>query len=187
MAALVDARACRLCSCRARTHRTNAACTATAAAATGCDAGRISRALAAFRGLPQRLEWFAMLDGRRLVNDSTATTPQSTIAALEALQGRVWLLVGGRDKGFDFDPLLAAIAGRAAGVALFGEVAGLLHQRLRPRGGRAVGGGRQHAGGARVVLAELAAWRRDRSFPQPVPATISSATSASAATRSYKW
>jgi UDP-N-acetylmuramoylalanine--D-glutamate ligase len=89
-----------------------------------------------FSGLPQRLEWFAVVEGRRFYNDSAATTPESTVAALEALDGRVWLLAGGADKGCDFGPLVAAIARAARGVALFGAVAEMLHGRIAAENGR---------------------------------------------------
>jgi UDP-N-acetylmuramoylalanine--D-glutamate ligase len=103
-------------------NRVNAACAAAAALAVGCDAEAVDRGLRAFHGLPQRLELFATIDGRRFYNDSTATTPESTIAALDALEEPIWLLAGGRSKGFDFGPLAAAITARARGAALFGAV-----------------------------------------------------------------
>ncbi len=102
----------------------------------GMPAGPLFRGLETFQGLPQRLEWFAAVDGRRFYNDSAATTPESTVAALEALDGPVWLLAGGADKGCDFGPLAAAIARRAAGVALFGSVAGMLQGRIAAENGR---------------------------------------------------
>jgi UDP-N-acetylmuramoylalanine--D-glutamate ligase len=111
-------------------NRTNAACAAAAATAAGCSAVAVRRGLATFGGLPQRLEWFAMVDGRRFYNDSTSTTPQSTVAALQSLPPPVWLLVGGHDKGFDFQEMLAAIARHAAGTAFYGEVGGALLGRL---------------------------------------------------------
>ena len=96
----------------------------------GCDWQAVRRGLEGFRGLPQRLEWFAVIDGRRFYNDSSATTPESTVAALESLDGGVWLLAGGADKGCDFGPMAAAVARRTNGVALFGAVAEMLHARI---------------------------------------------------------
>ena len=103
-------------------QRINAACAAAAASGLGCDPASIPRGLQSFRGLPQRLEMIAVVDGRRFYNDSAATTPQSTIAALGSLPGPVWLLVGGRNKGFDFHELAEAIVGRARGAACFGSI-----------------------------------------------------------------
>ena len=89
--------------------------------AAGCGWEDVRRGLAGFRGLPQRLEWFAVIDGRRFYNDSTATTPESTIAALRSLDVPVWLLAGGKSKGFDFSPLAAEIVAHARGAAFFGS------------------------------------------------------------------
>ena len=112
-------------------NRINAACAAAAAAGIGCSEAAIRRGLESFRALPQRLEQFAVIDGRRFYNDSSATTPESTIAALESLDGPIWLLAGGRDKGCDFEQLAAAIAENVRGVAFFGKIGRRLQSYLR--------------------------------------------------------
>lgn len=103
-------------------NRINARCAATAVAGIGCGADAVRRGLASFVALPQRLELVAVVSGRRFYNDSTATTPESTIAAMHSLEGGVWLLVGGSDKGSDFQALSDAIANQARGAAFFGAV-----------------------------------------------------------------
>lgn len=113
-----------------RHNRINAACAAAAAIGAGCERSAVCRGLQTFRSLPQRLEQFAVVEERRFYNDSTATTPESTIAALESLDEPIWLLAGGRDKGFDFSDMVAAIARRARGVAFFGSVAAALQRRV---------------------------------------------------------
>ncbi len=113
-----------------RHNRMNATCAASAASAAGCDMEAIRLGLQSFRGLPQRLERIATVEGRMFYNDSTATTPESTIAALESLDSPVWLLAGGKNKGFDFRPLAAEIAGRARGAAFFGTVRSELLARV---------------------------------------------------------
>ena len=112
-------------------NRANAALAAAAVEGLGGDEDSICDALQRFGGLPQRMELMAMVDGRRFINDSAATTPESAIAALQALDAPGWLLAGGSDKGADFAPLVAAIAARARGAALFGAVAAALAQRVR--------------------------------------------------------
>jgi UDP-N-acetylmuramoylalanine--D-glutamate ligase len=103
-------------------NRINAACAAAAAQAVGCPWESIRRGLAEFRGLPQRLELVGGVAGRQFYNDSTSTTPESTIAALRALEPPVWLLAGGKDKGLDFGDLAAAAVEKARGAAFFGSV-----------------------------------------------------------------
>jgi UDP-N-acetylmuramoylalanine--D-glutamate ligase len=106
-----------------RHNQTNAACAAAAATAIGCEREAIQRGLELFSPLPQRLERFAEIEGRFFYNDSTATTPESTIAALQALDRPLWLLAGGKSKGFDFSPLASEIVHRTQGAAFFGATA----------------------------------------------------------------
>lgn len=103
-------------------NRTNASLASAAARAAGCTAEEIRRGLQTFRGLPQRLECIATLDGLTFYNDSTATTPESTVAGLLAMHAPTWLLAGGKNKGFDFRPMVAAVVAQAAGAAFFGSV-----------------------------------------------------------------
>jgi UDP-N-acetylmuramoylalanine--D-glutamate ligase len=56
-----------------------------------------------YRGLPHRLHSLGERAGLRYVDDSLATTPVATLAALEALRGApVTVLVGGMDRGLDW-------------------------------------------------------------------------------------
>ena len=111
-------------------NRDNALCAATAALAAGCSQRAIDEGLRAFTGLPGRLQRIATIDGRDFYNDTTATTPESTIAALGALEGPVWLLAGGGEKGIDLEPLVDTIAASACGVAFYGKVGPKLYQSL---------------------------------------------------------
>jgi UDP-N-acetylmuramoylalanine--D-glutamate ligase len=145
-------------------NRINAACAAAAATAAGCGEEAIRGGLSGFRGLPQRLEWFAVVDGRLFYNDSTATTPESTVAALESLDGRVWLLAGGRDKGFDsgsgsgVDNLVQTTIRCAAGAAFFGSVANMLRDHVAARD-------REFPCASAETMEEALAWTWPRSRP----------------------
>ena len=89
-------------------------------------------ALAGFRPLAHRLEPVAERAGVLFVDDSIATIPEATVAAVRALAPRpVVLLVGGRDRTQDYAPLAAYVAGepRVAGVvALPGNGARILER-----------------------------------------------------------
>jgi len=111
-------------------NRMNAACAATAALGAGCSRKAIDCGLQSFRGLPQRMQRIAEIDGRTFFNDSTSTTPESTIAALESVRQPAWLLVGGHDKGFDFTEMIEAIGRLTVGAAFFGQMGRKLHERL---------------------------------------------------------
>jgi UDP-N-acetylmuramoylalanine--D-glutamate ligase len=101
-------------------NRVDAACAAAAALGAGCDFDVVQRGLQNYCALPQRLERVAVIDGRHFFNDSTATTPESTIAALQALDMPIWLMAGGKNKGFDFLPMANAIVRYAKGAVFFG-------------------------------------------------------------------
>ena len=67
---------------------------------------------------------------RQFYNDSTSTTPESTIAALESVGQPAWLLAGGHDKGFDFTEMIGAIGRLTVGAAFFGQMGRKLRERL---------------------------------------------------------
>lgn len=82
-----------------------------------------------FRGLPHRLEHLRTVQGVHFVNDSKSTTPDSTLYALSQTPGEVVVILGGRDKGSDFEPLFAQLHdARVRGIVLMGES----RRRLRP-------------------------------------------------------
>lgn len=72
----------------------------------------IMNALADFRGIPHRLEFVREFNGRKFYNDTTATIPQASLAAVKSFETPVVLIAGGTDKNLMFD-LLPEIA-RAA-------------------------------------------------------------------------
>lgn len=63
-----------------------------------------------FKGLPHRLQSLGVHHGREWIDDAISTTPQSAIAALDALGDRVAVMIlGGQDRGYDFTPLAERI------------------------------------------------------------------------------
>ncbi len=105
-------------------NRRDALAAAGAALAVGVSAEEVRRGVAAFRGVPHRLERVATLGGVDYVNDSAATTPDAAVAALEAFADRPTVaIVGGFDKGLDLAPLAAALTAHAAAVVLLAGTA----------------------------------------------------------------
>lgn len=92
-------------------NRYNAALAVEAARALLVDDETIEDALTLFKGVPGRLEFVREVGGVRFYNDTTATTPEATLAALRALgtQKNVVLIMGGYDKGLDMNTLLYEI------------------------------------------------------------------------------
>ena len=73
----------------------------------------IKNVLENFHGLEGRQEKVAVIRGVNFINDTTATIPDATIAALKRFRGKtknkIILIAGGQDKKLDFRPLAAAI------------------------------------------------------------------------------
>lgn len=56
-----------------------------------------------FSGIEHRLELVRTIAGVRWYNDSAATIPEATAAAVRSLEGRIHLITGGTDKKLSFD------------------------------------------------------------------------------------
>ncbi len=67
--------------------------------------GIIKKTLSNFKGLAHRLEFVAEKNGVRYYNDSYATTPETSIAAITAFKEPKILILGGSSKGSDFTKL----------------------------------------------------------------------------------
>ncbi len=96
-------------------------CAALGARLAGVELVPIAEAIRSFRGVAHRLETVAERGGVCWVNDSQATIPVATIAALEAFDRPIVLIAGGKDKGLDYDELGDAVARRARAAVLIGE------------------------------------------------------------------
>ncbi len=67
-------------------------------------------ALKKFQPLPHRLQNLGMVDGIGWIDDAISTTPESAIAALDALGDAVQtIILGGQDRGNDFTELAARL------------------------------------------------------------------------------
>ena len=91
----------------------------------GVDPEAVRRGLAGFSGYPHRLETIRELNGVRWINDSKATNVGAGLVALEAVEGSIILIAGGRPKGGGFRGLrgLSALL-RVKSAILIGEAAG---------------------------------------------------------------
>jgi UDP-N-acetylmuramoylalanine--D-glutamate ligase len=99
----------------------NAAAAATAARAMGVPEDAIARALAAFRGIPNRLEDVGEVGGVTWVNDSKATNVAAAVGGIESFAGGVHVILGGSLKGGGFEGLRGAVSSRCTAAYLIGE------------------------------------------------------------------
>jgi UDP-N-acetylmuramoylalanine--D-glutamate ligase len=82
---------------------------------------KVLAALAAFQGLPHRMERVADIAGVLFVNDSKGTTVAATLAALEGIGRPAVLIAGGDGKGQDFAALKPAVEAHCRAVVLLGR------------------------------------------------------------------
>lgn len=103
-------------------NQANALAAASAALALGAPASRVAEGLLSFAPLEHRVEPAGEVAGVACYNDSKATNVDATLVALTAfLPKRPVVLLGGRDKGTDLAPLVAACEEHASAVVCFGE------------------------------------------------------------------
>lgn len=81
-----------------------------AAVAKGVDAEVIEEVVGDFRGLPHRLEYAGSYRGVVFYNDSIATIPEATLAAVDALPDTATLILGGKDRGVHIESLMEELS-----------------------------------------------------------------------------
>jgi UDP-N-acetylmuramoylalanine--D-glutamate ligase len=100
----------------------NALAASAAALAVGATPAGVRAALTSFKGLPHRLRLVGERRGVRYYDDSKATNPHATVSAVEAAEGPVVLLAGGRNKGLDLS-VLGSLTPRLRAVVAMGDAA----------------------------------------------------------------
>lgn len=82
----------------------------TASYIAGVDVETISTAVKNFKGLEHRLEFIRKINNVFYYNDSFSTTPDTTIAAIQSFSEPIVLLIGGSEKGADYEGLSEVIS-----------------------------------------------------------------------------
>ena len=100
------------------------------ALSAGFNAAAIRAGVAGFGGVPNRLELVATIDNVRYINDSIATAPERTIAALRAFDEPAIVLLGGRDKKLPWEDLAALVNRKAKAAICFGEAGTMIAAAL---------------------------------------------------------
>ncbi|WP_372361038.1 UDP-N-acetylmuramoyl-L-alanine--D-glutamate ligase [Xanthomonas sp. NCPPB 1325] len=115
-------------------NRRNLCAVLAAVEALGLDAAALAPAARSFRPLPNRLQLLGSVDGISYVNDSISTTPHASLAALACFaQRRVALLVGGHDRGLDWQEFAAHMAQQAPlEIVTMGANGPRIHALLAP-------------------------------------------------------
>jgi UDP-N-acetylmuramoylalanine--D-glutamate ligase len=106
------------------------------------------------------MEVVRTLDGVEWINDSKATNVDSSVVALRAFQGGVWLIAGGLGKGAPYAPMVETSRGKVRAVLTIGQDAPAIEAAYRGQADvvscgtleRAVEEARRRAGRGDVVL-----------------------------------
>ncbi|MGZ5310968.1 MAG: UDP-N-acetylmuramoyl-L-alanine--D-glutamate ligase [Solirubrobacterales bacterium] len=98
----------------------NAMAAAAASLAMGIGTTAVAEGLRSFEGVAHRLERVRQRGRVLYVNDSKATNVASALAAIDAFDGGLRLILGGSLKGESFAPLVGPVSERCAAVYLIG-------------------------------------------------------------------
>jgi UDP-N-acetylmuramoylalanine--D-glutamate ligase len=108
----------------------NAMAAMLAARLFGSSTRGIRNALAAFEGLPHRMQFVLEDDGIVYFNDSKATNVGAAVKALEGIDRRVVLIAGGRHKGGSYAPLRPLLKSKGRAMVLVGEATDIMKREL---------------------------------------------------------
>ncbi len=116
-------------------NRENALAAAALCFLAGAPVEAIAESFRTFRGVEHRLELVTEQNDVCYYNDSIATTPDRTLAALDTIAAPIVLIAGGYDKGLDYAPLGPAINAKVRLLLLMGPTAGKIERSVRQAGG----------------------------------------------------
>ncbi|WP_299281391.1 UDP-N-acetylmuramoyl-L-alanine--D-glutamate ligase [uncultured Porphyromonas sp.] len=106
----------------------NALAVGCAAQALGVKPEIIRASLETFTNVPHRLEYIASVDGVDYINDSKATNINSTWYALESMRKPTILILGGTDKGNDYNDLMDLVKEKVVGMIYLTTDSAKLHR-----------------------------------------------------------
>jgi UDP-N-acetylmuramoylalanine--D-glutamate ligase len=106
-----------------------------AASLFGASTNDIKNVVFSFKGLEHRLELVTEINGRKFYNDSFATGPQPTMAAIDSFNEKITLILGGYDKGLNYDFFIKKIVAKnnLANILLIGDLAAKIGDLLKEK------------------------------------------------------
>ena len=94
----------------------------------------IRKSLADFPGVEHRLEKVCKVGGVEYINDSKATNVDACWYALESMKTPTILIIGGKDKGNDYEPIKALVRQKCVGLVYLGADNAKLHANFDDMG-----------------------------------------------------
>jgi UDP-N-acetylmuramoylalanine--D-glutamate ligase len=119
---------------RGRHNIANVAAATAVAAACDINPRVVNTAVRRFKAPAHRLELVARVKGVAYYNDSIATAPERTLAALKSYDERIVLMLGGREKNLPLDEMLAEAKVRCRAIVTFGEAGPMLADAVEAAG-----------------------------------------------------
>ena len=105
-----------------------------AANIAGIKKEEIRKSLSDFPGVEHRLEKVCTVRGVQYVNDSKATNVDACWYALEAMKTKVVLIIGGKDKGNDYEPIKPLVKEKCSAIVYLGADNTKLHENFDDMG-----------------------------------------------------
>ena len=90
----------------------------------------IRKSLGDFPGVEHRLEKVTRVAGVEYINDSKATNVDACWYALESMKTPTILIIGGKDKGNDYEPIKDLVKKKCAGIVYLGADNTKLHENF---------------------------------------------------------
>lgn len=101
---------------------------------TGIKKEIIRKSLSDFPGVEHRLEKVCKVGGVEYINDSKATNVDACWYALESMKTPTILIIGGKDKGNDYEAIKELVLKKCVGLVYLGADNAKLHQFFDPLG-----------------------------------------------------
>lgn len=88
----------------------------------GVETSSIANSLTSFKGVKHRIEEVGTFDGVTYIDDSKGTNVDATIKAVACMKSDTVLLLGGKDKGYEYKSLFGALKkSKVVAAVLYGE------------------------------------------------------------------
>jgi UDP-N-acetylmuramoylalanine--D-glutamate ligase len=106
---------------RGKHNQYNTMAAGISARATGLRNDALRNSFASFNGLEHRLEYVATIRGVEFINDSKGTNLNSVWYALESMTHPVILILGGQDKGNDYNEIADIVKEKVKAIVCLGR------------------------------------------------------------------
>jgi UDP-N-acetylmuramoylalanine--D-glutamate ligase len=90
----------------------------------------IADAVRTFKAVEHRLEFVRSVNGVDYYNDSKATSVDATLKAMDAFPGKLWVILGGKDKGSDYTLLRNSLHSKARAALLIGAASQIIRSQI---------------------------------------------------------